>query len=255
MFTWDSVELAVDTPFDPAFPWLQPARTRGNLLSLDRRWLGATSPASPSLPVPQHLRLEWREGLSYWSDLDGLPYWSDQNGVELEAVWNYVHSLVHVLEEAGTRLTLDLAHWGYAAPGRRHPAFTPLYVPLFLPPRYPRYSHSHAGIVLAEHPPVVIQKPRGRNDLPVLVARALVEEGVAAWPAPGLIAPKGYAAIAVATAPWFGELPEDVSLTAQAIAKVDHFLFTNLPLTQHPHRHEHAPGQHHHAGELVQATR
>jgi len=79
--------------------------------------------------------------------------------------------------------------------------------------------------------------------LAMLVARALVEEGIAAWPAPGLIAPKGYAAIALATAPWFGELPEDVSLTIQAIAKVDHFLFapaTNLPLTQHPHRHEHA---------------
>lgn len=251
MFTWDSVELAIDTPFDPAFPWLQPARTRGNLLSLDRRWLAATSPTSPFLPAPQHLRLEWREGLPYWADLDG---------VELEAAWNYVHSLVHAIEEAGTNLTLDIAHWGYAAPGRRHPAFTPLYVPLFLSPRYPRYLHSHAGIVLAEHPPVVIQKPRGRNDLPILVARALVEEGVAAWPAPGLIAPKSYAAIALATAPWFGELPDDVSLTAQAIAKVDHFLFapaTNLLLllTEHPHRHEHAPGQHHHAGELVQAIR
>ena len=55
MFTWDSVELAIDTPFDPAFPWLQPARTRGNLLSLDRRWLAATSPASPFLPVSRRI--------------------------------------------------------------------------------------------------------------------------------------------------------------------------------------------------------
>lgn len=246
IFTWDSVELAIDTPFDTAFPWLQPARTRGNLLSLDRRWLSATSPVSPSLPAPEYLQVEWHEGLPYWADLDGM---------ELEAVWNYAHSLLHRIEESGTKLTLDLAYWGYAAPGRMHPAFTPLYVPMFLSARYPRYSHSHAGIALAEHPPVILQKPRGRSDLPSLVARALVGEGITAWLAPGLTAPKGYTAIALATAPWFGQLPEDLNLTAQAIAKVDHFLFAPAPglpqlLTQHPHRH--AEHEHnHHANERL----
>jgi hypothetical protein len=185
------------------------------------------------------------------------------DGTELEAIWNYAHSLVHAIEEAGTKLELDIAHWGYAAPGRRHPAFTPLYVPMLLLARYPRYEHSHAGIVLGEHPPVVIQKPRGRSDLPNLITRALVEEGTLAWSAPGITAPKGYTTIVLATAPWFGELPEDVSLTAEAIAKVDHFLFApvaNLPrlLTQHPHRHDshgYDHEHHHHAGELMLATR
>ena len=173
MYEWDSVELALDTPYNPAFPWLQPARTRGNLLSLERVWLAADTPQAPWLPMPEHLRLGWQAGLPYWVDLDAS---------ELEAVWQYAHGIIHLIEEAGTRLELNIAHWGYAGPGRKHPAYTPLYVPLFLAPRYPRYEHSHSGgVLLAEHPPVVVQKPRGKHDLPNLIVRALVEEGIAAW--------------------------------------------------------------------------
>ncbi|HEX2912266.1 MAG TPA: hypothetical protein VH186_15770 [Chloroflexia bacterium] len=265
MTSWDTLELAIDTPYDPQFPWLQPARTRPNRLDLSRLWLKADSATSPHLPVPPHLRLLWKEGLPYWAELDG---------VELEATWNYVHGVIHLLEEQQTRLALDIAYWGYAAPGagRAHPAFTPLYVPLNVAPRYPRYAHSHTdGVVLAEHPPVKVQKPRGKSDLPHLVARALTEENITAWPAPGLPAPEGYGAIAIVTAPWFGTLAgsADVELTAEAIAKVDHFLFAPFRLIEgadplslfhrHQHRHEHLHGHshshataHHHANSLVE---
>jgi hypothetical protein len=184
-----------------------PASVRGNLLDLQRVWLDADSPTSPSLPVPHHLQLVWQHGLPYWSDLNeqdflhlgrfvsGVRQLLDYQPTHLNWIpyGAYLPDELEVVSDCGEEITEQEEEGRFEQINKGkieeepeiYPAFTLVSLPLSVRLNKPRYRHKHTPAQKNNHPPIVVQWPKeaGRQGLRDFMVEALIAEGIMAWPA------------------------------------------------------------------------
>jgi hypothetical protein len=166
------------------------------MLTIEKQWLAAESEDSPSLPVPTHLRIVWRDNLPYWHGL------TDQDRQNLLAFYDWVGV---ALAGQATKLTW-LAEQIKAQDGL-YPAFVPLGVP--------------QNALL--HPEARFDCPT-YADLVAFTVKAINLENLEAWQ---IDSEKVAGQVAVAAAPWFWDEPnrQNSQHSALIIAKVDYYIF------------------------------
>ena len=235
---------------------------RGNLLSLDRVWHSADSPADSYRPMPEHLRLVWLEEV-------GLPFWAGTTTEDRANLVEFGQTVGKILAAQQTRLRWSgplkisgkagstwfglINNWSEGDPNHTLsqslvPAFGLVELPTNLKPRRPRYDHSHLLKEMTIHPPVVVKWPNGgRRGLRHFMVEALSAENIQAWPAPHFDKWANVSeantnksegdgeleAIAIAAAPWFNwpgsAKTGEIKHISVAIAKLDYYLFASSP--------------------------